>query len=50
MTVEEGIKMIVSGGVVSPPEFLEIFGDKTPSMPADFSEGSELADTLELEK
>lgn len=50
MSVEEGIKMIVSGGVVSPPEFQEVFGGKTPVVSADFSKDSEFADSLELEK
>jgi uncharacterized membrane protein len=50
MSVEEGIKMIVSGGVVTPPEFVELFGGTTPPVSADFSESTEPANPLELEK
>jgi uncharacterized membrane protein len=50
MSVEEGIKMIVSGGVVTPPEFVELFGGATPPVSADFSNSTELTNPLELEK
>jgi uncharacterized membrane protein len=41
MTVEEGIKMVVSGGIVTPPDRRPIEGSPVPQVPARARETAE---------